>query len=53
MRDGLADRLLVVFSLSAGGDGSPALEGVPKVSDLRDVRVRRLGADLVLDGTLG
>jgi len=53
MRDGLADRLLVVFSLIAGGDGAPALEGVPKVSDLRDVRVRRLGADLVLEGTLG
>ena len=53
MRDGLADRLLVVFSLIAGGDGAPALEGVPKVSDLRDVRVRRLEADLVLEGTLG
>jgi diaminohydroxyphosphoribosylaminopyrimidine deaminase/5-amino-6-(5-phosphoribosylamino)uracil reductase len=53
LRDGLADRLLIVFSLVAGGDGAPALEGVPKISDLHDVRVRRLGADLVLDGTLG
>jgi len=53
VRDGLADRLLVLFSPVAGGDGPPTLEGVPKASDLHDVRVRKLGDDLVFEGTLG
>jgi hypothetical protein len=37
----------------AGGDGPVALEGVPKASDLHDVRVRRLGEDLALEGAIG
>src|SRR6058998_1574050 len=53
VRDGLADRVLLVISPIAGGDGPPALEGVPKASDLHDVRVRRLGDDLALEGVLG
>lgn len=53
VRGGLADRVLILFSPVAGGDGPPALEGVPKASDLHDVRVRKLGADLALEGTLG
>jgi diaminohydroxyphosphoribosylaminopyrimidine deaminase/5-amino-6-(5-phosphoribosylamino)uracil reductase len=52
MRRGLADRVLFLLSPVAGGDGSPALEGVTKVSELRDVRVRRLGADIALEGNL-
>jgi diaminohydroxyphosphoribosylaminopyrimidine deaminase/5-amino-6-(5-phosphoribosylamino)uracil reductase len=53
VRGGLADRVLLLLSPVAGGDGPPALEGVPKASDLRDVRVRRLGDDLALEGALG
>jgi diaminohydroxyphosphoribosylaminopyrimidine deaminase/5-amino-6-(5-phosphoribosylamino)uracil reductase len=53
VRDKLADRLLFLVSPIAGGDGPPALERVPKPTDLRDVRVRRLGADLVFEGSLG
>ena len=53
VRGGLADRVLVIFSPVAGGDGPPALLGVTKARDLQDVRVRKLGADLALEGTLG
>src|SRR5437763_7071805 len=53
VRGGLADRVLLLFSPVAGGDGPPALESVPKASDLHDVRVRRLGNDLALEGVLG
>jgi diaminohydroxyphosphoribosylaminopyrimidine deaminase / 5-amino-6-(5-phosphoribosylamino)uracil reductase len=53
VRGGLTDRVLLLISPVAGGDGPPALEGVPKASDLQDVRVRKLGADLALEGTLG
>ena len=53
VRGGLVDRVLLLFSPVAGGDGPPALEGVPKASDLHDVRVRRLGNDLALEGVLG
>lgn len=52
VRGGLADRVLLLISPVAGGDGPPALEGVPKASDLHDVRVRKLGEDLALEGAL-
>ena len=53
VRGGLADRVLILISPIAGGDGPPALESVPKASELHEVRVRRLGVDLALEGTLG
>jgi diaminohydroxyphosphoribosylaminopyrimidine deaminase/5-amino-6-(5-phosphoribosylamino)uracil reductase len=53
VRGGLADRVLLLVSPVAGGDGPVALEGVPKASELHDVRVRRLGADLALEGAIG
>jgi len=52
MRGGLADRVLFLFSPVAGADGPPALEGVTKVNELRDVRIRKLGADIALEGNL-
>jgi diaminohydroxyphosphoribosylaminopyrimidine deaminase/5-amino-6-(5-phosphoribosylamino)uracil reductase len=52
VRGGLADRVLVLFSPIAGGDGPPALEGVTTASELHDVRVRKLGADVAFEGTL-
>jgi diaminohydroxyphosphoribosylaminopyrimidine deaminase/5-amino-6-(5-phosphoribosylamino)uracil reductase len=52
VRGHLADRLLLLLSPIAGGDGPPALEGVAAASELRDVRVRRLGADLAVEGAL-
>jgi len=53
LRGGLADRVLLLLSPIAGGDGPPALEGVPKASDLHHVRVRKLGSDLAVEGVLG
>jgi diaminohydroxyphosphoribosylaminopyrimidine deaminase/5-amino-6-(5-phosphoribosylamino)uracil reductase len=53
VRGGLADRVLLLVSPLAGGDGPPALESVPTASELRNVRVRRLGDDLALEGALG
>jgi diaminohydroxyphosphoribosylaminopyrimidine deaminase/5-amino-6-(5-phosphoribosylamino)uracil reductase len=52
VRGGLADRVLLLVSPIAGGDGPPALEGVPKASELRDVRARKLGDDLAIEGSL-
>lgn len=53
VRGGLADRVLLLVSPVAGGDGPPALEGVPKASQLHSVRVRKLGEDLAVEGALG
>ena len=53
VRARLADRLLLLFSPLAGGDGPPALEGVTSANQLRDVRVRKLGDDLAIEGSLG
>ena len=52
VRAHLADRLLLLLSPLAGGDGPPALERVPSAADLRDVRLRRLGDDLAIEGAL-
>jgi diaminohydroxyphosphoribosylaminopyrimidine deaminase / 5-amino-6-(5-phosphoribosylamino)uracil reductase len=52
VRSGLADRLLLLLSPIAGGDGPPALAGVAAATDLRDVRVRKLGGDLAVDAAL-
>jgi diaminohydroxyphosphoribosylaminopyrimidine deaminase/5-amino-6-(5-phosphoribosylamino)uracil reductase len=53
VRGGLADRVLLLVSPIAGGEGPPALEGVPKAAELRDVRVRKLGDDLAVEGAIG
>ena len=52
VRSGLADRLLFLLAPIAGGDGPPALDGVATPTELRDVRVRRMGADLAVEGAL-
>src|SRR2546425_2724724 len=52
VRAHLADRLLLLLSPLAGGDGPPALERVPSAADLRDMRLRRLGDDLAIEGAL-
>jgi len=52
VRSGLADRLLFLLAPIAGGDGPPALDGVAVPTELRDVRVRRIGADLAVEGAL-
>jgi len=52
VRSRLADRLLLLFSPLAGGDGPPALEGVTSASELKDVRIRKLGDDLAIEGSL-
>src|SRR5256886_14351253 len=53
VRGGLADRVLLLLSPGAGGDGPPALESGPKASDPPDVPLRRVGNDLALEGVIG
>lgn len=50
LESGLADRLMVITAPMAGGDGPTALDGIGKTIDLRALRVRRLGEDVVLEG---
>jgi len=52
VRSRLADRLLMLVSPVAGGDGPVALEGIPSAAELHDLRVRRLGDDLAIEGAL-
>jgi diaminohydroxyphosphoribosylaminopyrimidine deaminase/5-amino-6-(5-phosphoribosylamino)uracil reductase len=52
VRAGLADRLMIITAPIAGGDGPSALAGVANVTDLRNVRVRRLGEDVAIEGDL-
>ncbi len=52
LRGHLADRLLLIVAPLAGGDGPVALADVPAALDLREVRVRRLGDDVAVEGYL-
>ena len=49
---GLADRLMLITTPIAGGDGPSALAGVGAPVRLDALRVRRLGDDVVLEGDL-
>ena len=48
----LADRLVLIASPIAGGDGPSALDGIGTSVDLAKLRVRRLGADVALEGEI-
>ncbi|HUQ41090.1 MAG TPA: bifunctional diaminohydroxyphosphoribosylaminopyrimidine deaminase/5-amino-6-(5-phosphoribosylamino)uracil reductase RibD [Candidatus Limnocylindrales bacterium] len=50
--DGLADRLMLIQAPVAGGGGPSALNGLSRVIDLRDLRIRRLGSDVAMEGEL-
>jgi diaminohydroxyphosphoribosylaminopyrimidine deaminase/5-amino-6-(5-phosphoribosylamino)uracil reductase len=52
VRGGLADRLVIFTAPIAGGEGPPALAGVTAATDLRNVRVRRFGEDVAIEGDL-
>ncbi len=52
VRSRLADRLMVITAPIAGGDGPPALAGLPTAAELKNVRVRRLGDDVSIEGDL-
>ena len=52
VRGGLADRLMIITAPIAGGDGPSALTGVANVAELSNVRVRRLGEDVAIEGDL-
>ena len=52
LANALADRLMLIQSPVAGGDGSSALDGIGKVVDLRSLRVRRVGEDVLMEGDL-
>lgn len=52
VRGGLADRLMIITAPLAGGDGPPALAGVTGATELRNVRVRRFGEDVAIEGDL-
>ena len=49
---GLADRLMLVASPIAGGEGTYALDGIGKAVDLKSLRVRRLGDDVAMEADL-
>lgn len=49
---GLADRLMIITGSIAGGDGPPALAGVTDTTELKNVRVRRFGEDVAIEGDL-
>lgn len=52
IRDGLADRLLLLTAPIAGGDGPVALEALPAPLALRGLRARKMGDDVALEGDL-
>jgi diaminohydroxyphosphoribosylaminopyrimidine deaminase/5-amino-6-(5-phosphoribosylamino)uracil reductase len=52
VREGLADRLMIITTPIAGGEGPPALAGVTTTTDLKNVRVRRFGEDIAVEGDL-
>ena len=52
VRGGLADRLMIITAPIAGGDGPSALAGVTNAAELKNVRVRRLGEDVAIEGDL-
>ncbi len=52
VRAGLADRLMIITAPIAGGDGPPALAGVTDTTELKNVRVRRFGEDVAIEGDL-
>ena len=52
VRGGLADRLMIITAPIAGGDGPPAFAGVTGASELKNVRVRRFGEDVAIEGDL-
>ncbi|HUG07202.1 MAG TPA: bifunctional diaminohydroxyphosphoribosylaminopyrimidine deaminase/5-amino-6-(5-phosphoribosylamino)uracil reductase RibD, partial [Candidatus Limnocylindria bacterium] len=52
VRAGLADRFMIITAPIVGGDGPPALAGVVDTTGLRNVRVRRLGDDVAIEGDL-
>ncbi|MDE3112366.1 MAG: bifunctional diaminohydroxyphosphoribosylaminopyrimidine deaminase/5-amino-6-(5-phosphoribosylamino)uracil reductase RibD [Chloroflexota bacterium] len=52
LRAGLVDRLALVITPLAGGDGPLALAGLGPPLELRGLRARRLGADLLLEAEL-
>src|SRR5438874_7980376 len=52
VRAGLAARLPFLPAPVAGGEGPPAPAGVADATALQDVRVRRLGADIAVEGAL-
>jgi diaminohydroxyphosphoribosylaminopyrimidine deaminase/5-amino-6-(5-phosphoribosylamino)uracil reductase len=49
---GLADRLMLITAPIAGGDGPTAFNGIGKIVELKSLRVRRVGADVVMEGDL-
>jgi diaminohydroxyphosphoribosylaminopyrimidine deaminase / 5-amino-6-(5-phosphoribosylamino)uracil reductase len=52
LREKLVDRLALVVAPIAGGDGPLAIEGLGAAVDLRALRARRLGADVLLEADL-
>lgn len=52
LRAGLADRVLFLVAPVVGGPGPSALDGLPDPATLKDLKVRRLGDDLAIEGYL-
>src|SRR5512143_1635694 len=52
LRSGLADRLMLITSPIAGGDGPVALDGLAAPVELRALRTRKMGDDVAIEGDL-
>ncbi len=48
----LVDRLVLLVAPLVGGDGPLAIDGLPAPTELRGIRARRLGNDLLLEADL-
>jgi riboflavin-specific deaminase-like protein len=49
---GLADRLMLLTAPIAGGDGPSAFNGLDRVIDLKSLKARKLGDDVVMEADL-
>lgn len=52
LRAGLVDKVLFLVAPVIGGDGPAALKSLATASDLRDVKIRRLGQDVAISAYL-
>ena len=50
LASGLADRLMLIGTPLVGGDGPSALDGLSQLVELKSLKVRHLGEDVVMEG---
>ena len=53
LREKLVDRVLFIVAPAVGGPGTAAVDGLAAPVDLRSLRAKRLGDDVLLEGEVG